>query len=139
MSVNFWNIFLDLKKWGRLSSPRGLKVLEIEDYKYTLNPYERFVSFKSRKMNLDYVKRECLWYLKGDKYDTSICEHARMWRRLINSDGSINSNYGQYIFGQQQQFDIALQTLLSDPDSRRASIVILSSEHLADRNTNDYP
>ena len=139
MSYNFLNIFSDLKRYGELTSPRGLKVLEIENYSYTLEPYERFVSFKARRMNLDYVKRECLWYLKGDKYDTSICKHAKMWSRLINKDGSINSNYGQYIFGDQNQFDVALKTLLRDPDSRRASIVILSQSHLADPDTNDYP
>ena len=90
-------------------------------------------------MNLDNVKREALWYLKGDPHDTSICEHARMWKRLINFDGTINSNYGQYIFGNQQQFNVAQSMLLIDPNSRRASIVILDRCHLADKYTKDYP
>ena len=139
MNSSFWYVYYDLKKSGLISAPRGLEVLEIENYNYTLEPYERFVSLPSRKMNLDYVKRECLWYLKGDKYDTSICEHAKMWKGLINSDGSINSNYGQYVFGKQNQFDVAFQTLANDKDSRRASIVILSKDHLADPDTKDYP
>ncbi len=62
--------------------------------------------------------------------DTSITQHASMWGKLINSDGSINSNYGQYMFGDSFQFDNVVKTLHEDPDSRRASIVILNSAHL---------
>lgn len=135
---SFDKIFLDLKKYGKHTKPRGLRVLEIENYNYTLKPYERYVSYPARKMKLNYIKQECMWYLKGDKYDTSICEHASMWKKLINEDGSINSNYGAYIFGKQNQFDNVIKTLLEDKDSRRASIVILAENHLSSV-TNDYP
>lgn len=137
-SCAFRTIFNTLQKQGKYCSPRGQRILELEDYTYVLKPYVRFFNFKTRKMNLDYIKKEFLWYLKGDKYDTSICEHAKMWKSLINEDGSINSNYGQYIFGEQNQFDSVINTLLNDKDSRRASIVILSEKHLSSE-TNDYP
>lgn len=134
----FQNIFLDLKQKGKLVSPRGDKVLEIENYNYVLPPYVRFCNFEARKLNLKYIKEEFKWYLKGDRFDLSICNHAKMWDTIKNEDGSINSNYGQYIFGGINQFTNIINTLLNDKDSRRASIMILSKDHLLSI-TKDYP
>lgn len=125
----FRQIYKDVQR-GNDVAPRGLKILELENYGYTLHPWERFVNFKSRKLNLKYIKTEFLWYLKGDKFDVSIADHAKIWKGTINEDGSINSNYGQYVFGTQQQFNTVVDTLKEDKDSRRASMMILSKEHL---------
>lgn len=138
-SETFRAIFVDLHEKGKLVSPRGQLVREIENYTYVLPPRVRFQSFESRKFNLSYVKKEFLWYLKGDKFDTSIGEHAKMWNDLVNDDGSINSNYGQYIFsGEKNQFDNVVKELRRDKDSRRASMAILSKEHLLSE-TKDVP
>lgn len=124
------SIFRRLSDNGMFVSPRGQLVLEIENFSYTLPPFVRFCNFECRKLNLDYVKKEFLWYLKGDRFDKSILDSASMWKNLVNEDGSINSNYGQYVFGERKQFDDAKKFLEDDRDSRRASIVILSGEHL---------
>lgn len=135
---SFRFIYRDLQQRGRLVSPRGQLVKELENYSYTLPPYVRFQSFRSRKMNLGYIKSEMLWYLKGDRYDTSIGEKAKMWRGLVNDDGSINSNYGQYIFSGPRQFDNVVRVLSEDRDTRRASMMILGSDHLLS-DTDDVP
>jgi thymidylate synthase len=135
----FSKIYSDLFYQGDEVRPRGQLVKEIENYGYTLGPYERFPSFLSRRLSVKYIKKEFLWYLKGDRFDTSICEHAKIWRDVVNKDGSINSNYGQYIFaGEDNQFDNVVRTLSKDKDSRRASISILSKDHLLS-DTNDVP
>ena len=138
----FRQIFKDLKASGKKFSPRGLEVIEIENYTYELPPYARFCNFAARKLNLDYIKREFLWYLKGDKFDLSILKYAKMWEGLVNADGSINSNYGQYIFhrgsDERSLFTYVLEELARDKDSRRASAVILRREHLLSE-TRDYP
>lgn len=129
--LEFYNIYKNLKQKGKECYPRGLKVLEIENFNYELSPYVRFTSFDARNINLNYIKTEFLWYLKGDKYDLSICNHAKIWSDIINTDdNSINSNYGQYIFGSQMQFNYVINELIKDKDSRRASIVILNKDHL---------
>lgn len=133
----FENVFVSFKD-AKLVSPRGQLIKELENFSYQFSPNVRFMNFKSRKFKIDYVKTEFLWYLRGDRFDTSICEHAKMWTHLVNDDGSINSNYGQYIFGEQNQFDNVVRTLIFDRDSRRASIMILNSEHLRS-NTKDVP
>lgn len=125
----FIEIFRELKHKGKIVFPRGQKVLEIQDFHYDFQPYVRFMNFKERKLNIPYIKKEFLWYLKGDKFDTSIANEASLWKTCINEDGSINSNYGQYIF-RNGQFDKAMKCLVDDKDSRRASMVILNENHL---------
>jgi len=134
----FLKIFNDLITRGNFVSPRGQMIREVENYSYILPPHVRFCNFKSRRLNLDYIKKEFLWYLKGDKYDASITEHAVMWKSIMNEDGSFNSNYGQYFFGKQNQFDVVLKTLKEDKDSRRASMLLLTKEHVNSK-TNDVP
>lgn len=126
----FYQIFSDLTNYGKIVSPRGLKVLEIENYNYELPPYCRFQNFKCRNLNLDYIKKEFIWYLKGEATDTSITEHASLWKKMVKEDGTINSNYGRYIFGEMNQFHNVANILFADKDSRKASIVILTSTHL---------
>lgn len=133
----FRQIFYKLMLEGKFVSPRGQLVLEAENFHYELPPFVRFQSFKQRKFNLNYVKDELLWYLKGDRYDLSICEKAKIWKGIVNEDGSINSNYGQYLFT-GGQFDRAVRTLIDDKDSRRASMMILQPEHLLGE-TKDVP
>lgn len=133
----FRNIYRRLLTDGEYSAPRGLEIIEIENFRVAFPPYVRFINFKSRKLNLEYIKREFLWYLKADKYDTSIAEHASLWKSLINKDGSINSNYGQYLF-RLPQFANVIDTLAIDKDSRRAAMTILQPQHLLS-DTKDVP
>ena len=136
-SEPFIKIYNDVY-FGHYVKPRGELIVELENYSYELKPYVRFQNFESRKLNVDYIKTEFLWYLKGDRFDSSICDHAKIWKSVINKDGSINSNYGQYIFGKSNQFDTVVNLLKNDKDSRRASIMILNNDHLKS-DTNDVP
>jgi thymidylate synthase len=126
----FRDIYRSLWNNGRFYSPRGMKVLEIENFFYILPPYVRFANFESRKLSLDYIKREFLWYLRADKYDTRIEKYAKMWTEVKTHEGVINSNYGQYLFGEYGSFRYVTLTLENDKDSRRACMTILKSDHL---------
>lgn len=133
MQVNeseFLDVMFDLAENGAEFSPRGQRTLEIENYSYILSPYVRFPSFTVRKLQLGYIKQEFLWYLRGDRFDLSILEHAKIWQGLIQPDGGLNSNYGQYIFNPKcNQFQRVIDILKEDKDSRRATISILQAEH----------
>jgi thymidylate synthase len=124
--------FLQMYKdvWaGESVKPRGQLCKEVTDYKLSLNMSDSpWTSFKARNLNIKYAKQEFLWYSRADKYDNSIEEYASMWQKIRQDDGSYFSNYGQYIF--PKQFWFVVNELLIDPDSRRASIVLLKSEHL---------
>lgn len=114
------------------SAPRGQLVRDLRGAVLMFDLNEPLLtSFEHRKLNLNYCKREWLWYLGADPYDDSIVEHAKMWAKLKQPDGRYFSNYGYYIFGgSSSQFAYALHQLETDPDSRRASIVLLDRDHL---------
>ena len=90
-------------------------------------------NFEARDFNLKYAKKEWLWYLGADPKDHSIMEHAKLWKKLQQPDGTFYSNYGQYIFNGQLQY--VVKTLSEDSSSRRASIVLLKQEHLFAENS----
>ena len=72
MESLFRNIYRRLVEKGEIVFPRGLKVLEAENFSYELPAYSRFCNFESRKLNIPYIKKEFLWYLNGKKDDLSI-------------------------------------------------------------------
>lgn len=127
------NIYSMLAKKGNEVSPRGLKVIEIENFRYDIPPYVRFHHFVSRKLNVDYIKKEFLWYLGGDLFDLSICDHARIWKDIVSNTGHLNSNYGHYYFT-NKGIRWVVEELTRDKDSRRASSTILNSDHLNSEN-----
>lgn len=130
----FLMVYDDLLNMGKISSPRGQKIVELEDYMFTLQPYDRFTSFRARKLSLKYIKAELLWYMRGDPYDTMITEHAQIWTDIQQSDGRFFSNYGQYIFGEQNGAKFVVDELIMDRDSRRAIIPLLNKEHIFHNN-----
>lgn len=111
--------------------PRGQTIRELLDTQITLSPIFPFQTFTSRKYNVEYFRQEMLWKLGASKMDDSIKQHAKMWESVQNPDGSFNSNYGQYWFGQQMGFWKALMELVRDVDSRRATIPMLADDHLS--------
>jgi len=139
-----YNVLFNLYENGVTSVVRGLKTAELTDFRYILGPYQRFMCFDARKLKLDYVKQEFLWYYVGHRFDTSICKLATIWNDMVNEDGSINSNYGYYIFnpetcdGITSNFDRVVETLRQDSASRRAVITILNNQHMNEE-TKDYP
>lgn len=120
---------------GQIVHTRGSKCKEIRNMSIDLDPRYPVTSFKDRKFNLSYAKAETLWYLRGNRYDTSICEKAGAWNTLIQPDGGINSNYGQDIFSGPKQFDWVIEELYRDMYSRRAIIVLGRPEMLSKDNT----
>lgn len=116
--------------FGQTVEVRGSVIREAQDLQIRIDPRYPFVDFPSRKYNVDYFKKEMLWKLTGDPFNESIKEHAKMWESVQNTDGSFNSNYGQYWFGEQLGLHKAFNELILDKHSRRATIPMLSAKHI---------
>lgn len=91
-------------------------------------------NFPARKLNVKYAVEEFLWYVRADKNDDSITEHATMWKKLKQDDGSFFSNYGQYIFRKFTPdgislFRFAYEELVRNHGTRRAAIPLLQASH----------
>lgn len=120
---------------GETLNIRGSLCKEVRNLSLDIDPCYPITSFEDRKFNLKYAKKETLWYIKGDRFDTSICEVAGAWNNLIQPDGGINSNYGQDIFEGPRQFDWCVEELIRDHHSRRAVIILGRPEMLTKANT----
>ncbi|MEG2268323.1 MAG: thymidylate synthase [Acinetobacter sp.] len=130
----FLDMYENVMKNGRESSPRGLKIKEIENAVIRgIDSRNPFTSFVSRKLNVKYACYEFLWYLRADRFDTSIEKHATLWKKIRDDiDGGFNSNYGQYIY--HGQMTRVIDTLVRDPDSRQAVMTLLDQSHLRSGN-----
>jgi thymidylate synthase len=130
----FLQVYDRVLNTGKVLAPRGDKIREVRNVQFDLDMNDSIcTSFKARKFNLEYAKQEFIWYLGGDRYDTSIEQHATMWPKLKQDDGGYFSNYGHYLF-QEGQVKWALNQIVNDIDTRRASCVLLALEHLFDEN-----
>jgi thymidylate synthase len=128
---SYFNLLNRIYNSTNIIYPRGLQIKEIEDVTYEIDPIHPFVTFKARKYDLNYFKSEMKWKLGANKYDTSIQDKAVLWKEIINPDGTYNSNYGQFWFGEQMGIWHVVNELMRDPDSRRAVIPMIRPEHLA--------
>lgn len=129
--TQFEKLFSDTMQFGRIVKPRGQRIREILDAQIEINPLYPFQDFTARKYNYAYFIEEMRWKLGASKYDDSIKKHAKMWESVQNPDGTFNSNYGQFWFGQQMGLMKAVLELIRDKDSRRASIPMLTDAHLS--------
>jgi thymidylate synthase len=124
-------MYRDIMIYGTEIKPRGLDCREIEDLQIQVNPHYPFMTFTHRKYDVGYFKKEMMWKLTANKYDTSIQQHAKLWKEIINPDGTYNSNYGQFFFGPGYNVWDVVTELIRDPDSRKAIIPMLNVSHTA--------
>ena len=79
--------------------------------------------------NEEYINSEILWYSSHSTNINDIYiddrEPPKAWQLSANQFGEINSNYGYLIWSDRyhQQYGMALDELIRNPDSRRASMI----------------
>ncbi len=78
--------------------------------------------------NEKYIEHEIMWYDRKSTnvYDIYGHEQApKAWLYTANKHGEINSNYGHLIYSGKyyKQYDKVLKELLTNPDSRRGSMI----------------
>lgn len=107
-----------IKYYGHESAPRGHAVKELELQTLTIDPCFSVIDFKSRPMNWRYLMGELSWYLIKDNNIDWINNFSSFWKNIANDAGTVNSNYGKILFGEQIQW--ALDSLKNDKNSRQA-------------------
>ena len=121
------SLYYGLNIYGDESAPRGLKVRETLDCDIKiLNPMDNLVYSKSRVLSPSYLAFEWCWYLEGDNKVDKVAKRAPFWKTIANDDGTVNSNYGYYIFRKNDkginEIDKIVEILSNDHDSRKAII-----------------
>jgi thymidylate synthase len=87
------------------------------------NPLDNLITNAERKWSKSYADAEWQWYLSGSPYADEIAKRAPLWKKMMDEDGRVNSNYG-YQWDRGNQLDYVIEELEENPNSRRASITI---------------
>ena len=130
-AIRYLTMLGNIKKYGCTVYPRGLECRELEDCTLIVDSRWPFMTFISRNYDINYFKREMRWKLGANKYDKSIQDSASTWKTMINPDGTYNSNYGQFWFGEQHGIWDVVTELVRDPSSRKAVIPMLNVSHMS--------
>mgnify|MGYP001576707965 CR=1 FL=1 len=114
------------------SAPRGKPIREIIVCSFELtNPRNRIITSPARAANYGFGVGELCWYVRGDR-DLETMRYYNKRMTQFSDDGiTINSAYGNRIFKNRwggsaggmapvSQFDLVIEELKKDPDSRRA-------------------
>jgi thymidylate synthase len=94
---------------------------------YLLNPMKNEINNRERKWNPVYAEAEWQWYLSGDRNIAKLGELygkvPEIWKRMADSNGDVNSNYG-WQWKRNDQIDYVIDLLRNEPDTRQAAISI---------------
>ena len=101
------------------------------------NPIDNIITNKERKFNIEYAKAEWKWYLSANRSINKLGEIygkiPPIWKRMANSNGDVNSNYG-YQWERNNQLDQVVAILRENPSTRRAAISIYDGKEINDYN-----
>ena len=133
---NYTSLLQTIMEYGKICSPRGKEIKELMHVKLVIHPNENVFSFPGvRELDflMAYAYKEFAWYYCGDRNSDYIQNTAKIWKKIVNSDNSLNSNYGYLVYYHKTPhpslgditypaFAWALYSLLNDKDSRQAII-----------------
>ena len=82
---------------------------------------------KKRKWSKEYAEAEWQWYLSGNRNISKLGEIygkiPEIWKRMADSQGNVNSNYG-WQWKRNDQINYVIDLLKNEPNTRQAAISI---------------
>lgn len=144
---NFDHIFAKvissiMNKPEHVCSPRGIKVNEILAQTFALdNPRSRLLALSARDANYGFAVGEFFWYWLGKQDLESMLYYNKRMGNFSDDGFTLNSAYGyrtrqqkfevgrvdgpgHMVSNQTTQWAAVKKTLLEDPDSRRAILIV---------------
>jgi thymidylate synthase len=111
----------------------GIKVVEL-----ICEQFEADENYIFGEPNDDYIRRELAWYLSQSLNVNDIENTPKIWKKVADPDGFINSNYGWCIFSKENgnQYDNCLNELRNNRSSRRGTMIYNRPEMWVDYNKN---
>lgn len=118
---------------------RGKHALEVVNTSFTIaNPTARTPYLAARRTNVVFNHAEVLWYLAGRDDLDLIGYYAPRLSKLATGDARLTGTaYGPRLFkpsppDQRSQFDRVLALLADDPDTKRATTLLMRPDELVD-------
>lgn len=142
---NHWDIIYDklaseVIAYGMPKTVRGHGTRSLLHQQFTLDLAQGFPLLTTRKVNFKHVVRELLWYISGSSNVYDLGPTKVFWEPWADNDGNLPSSYGKFLTrfpryfeadrdagesvapysdGPINQLGHIIQTLVSDPMSRR--------------------
>lgn len=116
-------------------APRGMTINEITNFSFTIENPKACLYFNERRSSQEkYIAAEFLWYFSGRRDLLFIEKFASFWKNISNSDGTLNSAYGDLIFNKKNifnktQWEWAYDCLVLDKDTRQAILHFNTPDH----------
>jgi thymidylate synthase len=103
--------------------------LAIFNVSFTLmRPHYNIIVNDNRGFKHTYAQKEYEWYKSGDRNpDTMIEAGAKLWSKMKDDSGYVNSNYGAWWI-RNNQLGYALDLLRKDPFTRRSIVAHYSPD-----------
>tara|TARA_R110002020_G_scaffold336029_1_gene551168 strand:- start:182 stop:835 length:654 start_codon:yes stop_codon:yes gene_type:complete len=106
-------------------------------------PMDNHISCKQRDWKQSYAEAEWQWYLSGDRNIKKLGELygkvPEIWKRMADSAGNVNSNYG-WQWKRNEQLDYVVDILKHNPKTRQAAISIYDGKEIKNAHyNNDTP
>ena len=102
---------------------------------YITDSQDNKIINKERNWKQDYAEAEWKWYLSEnrniDKLGEIYGKVPEIWKRMADSNGNVNSNYG-WQWGRNNQIDMVIETLRQNPETRQAAISIYDGKEITD-------
>jgi len=97
------------------------------------NPMDNHISCKQRNWKHDYAEAEWQWYLSGDrnikKLGNIYGKVPEIWKRMADSNGDVNSNYG-WQWQRNKQLARIIDVLRNNNNTRQAAISIYDAKEI---------
>ena len=102
---------------------------------YITDPTDNKIINKERNWKQEYAEAEWKWYLSENRNINKLGEIygkvPGIWKRMADSNGDVNSNYG-WQWGRNNQIDMVIETLKQVDDTRQAAISIYDGKEISD-------
>lgn len=115
------------------SAPRGQRIRESLAVTLVLtDPRGRVLENSARGLNCGFAVGEFIWYWQGKRDLETMLYYNRRMADFSDDGRTLNSAYGHrmmgsWMDGELSQWNVCVKTLLDDPDSRRAVLLINSA------------
>lgn len=93
------------------------------------NPLDNNIDTKYRKWNPIYANREWDWYMSGNPNAEEISTYAPIWKRMMDDEGNVRSNYG-WQWKRNNQLDKVIDKLKENNNTRQAAISIYDGKEI---------
>ena len=102
---------------------------------YITDPTDNKIINKERNWKQEYAEAEWKWYLSENRNINKLGKIygkvPEIWKRMADSNGDVNSNYG-WQWGRNNQIDMVIETLKQVKDTRQAAISIYDGKEISD-------